>query len=427
MANESFYFNVPSQTLDSVGLYNNFAQQLTVNATFVNGGGGTAVLSLIDINGVERNYNIVSGAPAIVKKAPMKSYKITGNGVVIAGVFSWPDEVDPSSITVAGTIKTDIGQRTDTLTGTNPVSPPAPLETDIGSANTYLKDAKIPQALLYDGSGNLKINSYARNWSLSSSDAPGDTNFTRSPSASQLPSALVGGQLNTRYLTSTDVIGQSPFTLQTDNVGIAKASQLPSALDGSGNFKIRQLSTSDTPTIYGNGGVVKSDVNGNLYHVLTGSSGDAAASSSQSYADASTAEQYLVSPSTGRKWSIDGFQAILKLSLTTVNNSATVDFAVYLQPKTDPTGANSWLSWSTSLAITSGATGTYYLVVGVDTMPSAQQQHYNSNAQTFYDISSPINLSGDWEFELNYSGSGIAGFIGSIEFVFVPRGLDTPL
>ena len=118
MRGAPLFFNIPSQTLGSNGISGNFGDEYTLNATFVNGGGGTVTLTLIDKQGAPRTYSIVSSAPAIVKRATVRSWSLTGNGASIAGAFSWPDEVDPSSIqvsapiSISGTVKTDIGQQT---------------------------------------------------------------------------------------------------------------------------------------------------------------------------------------------------------------------------------------------------------------------------------------------------------------------------
>jgi hypothetical protein len=97
----SYYVQIPQTTLDANGLFINLGMLTTVNITMVNGSQTNCVITLTGANGIGHTYNLNAGNPLLIKKAEIISLKAMGNGAIIAGVLSWPNEVDPSSITIS--------------------------------------------------------------------------------------------------------------------------------------------------------------------------------------------------------------------------------------------------------------------------------------------------------------------------------------
>ena len=153
----------------------NIGQDYTVNLTAVNSTSDNLLITTVNAQGQKSEFVVYAGNNTILKK--ISAYQITfaaaATSTIFTAVISWPGEVDPASLQVTGTIKTDIGQRTDTLQGTNPVVPPSPLPTDIGQLGSYAKDAtlttinttlgtplqngKIPIPFNFDTNGNIGI------------------------------------------------------------------------------------------------------------------------------------------------------------------------------------------------------------------------------------------------------------------------------
>ena len=123
----------------------NIGQDYTVNLTAVNSTSDNLLITTVNAQGQKSEFVVYAGNNTILKK--ISAYQITfaaaATSTIFTAVISWPGEVDPASLQVTGTIKTDIGQRTDTLQGTNPVVPPSPLPTDIGQLGSYAKDTTV--------------------------------------------------------------------------------------------------------------------------------------------------------------------------------------------------------------------------------------------------------------------------------------------
>lgn len=267
-----FYLNIPSQTLGAEGYNNSMPYAALCNVTLVSGGGGLIVITLTDDNGNEREYNLSSGNPVLIKKAYVQTIRLDGSGASVAGVLSWPDEVDPSSIAVSGpvsisgTVKTDVGQGSQIVGGTtlqyggvaiDPRDIRPLVSTDVpgrawalGSGDTL---GGTPVTV-----GGAAIDPRDRNWALGSSDAPVDTAFTRSPAGTQFPPALdASGKFVIRNLGSTDnpditanQSSQLGTNLKIDSVGLSKQAQLPAnPINGS----LATLSNSPAAFIFGDG------------------------------------------------------------------------------------------------------------------------------------------------------------------------------
>ena len=123
---------------------------------------------------------------------------------------------------------------------------------------------------------------------LGLSDLPGDTNFTRSPQSTQFPSALdTSGNFKIRNLSSSDTPGRA-WT----------------------------LGTSDTPVPHGTDGTSyypqKTDSSGNLYHVLTGSSQDALVLSAANTSGVGTTN-VTVAPPSKYSYEIEWVEVIFKV------------------------------------------------------------------------------------------------------------------
>ena len=233
MSSGNFFFQVPTSSFSAGGIVQNtFGFNMQVNITMVNTGTATATLKIWNDMGQEQVFTVNANNPLQVKNAIVYRFELSGDGATISGVFSWPAEYDPSSIAISapinitGTVNTDIGQRSDTLQGTNPVVPPSPLPTDIGAADTYLKDTKIPLALNLDTYGNLGLglpsnaidprqiralissDTPGRAWSLGSGDTPGKS---WSLGTGDNPDVTVNQSktTNIRPLASTDTPGRA--------------------------------------------------------------------------------------------------------------------------------------------------------------------------------------------------------------------------
>lgn len=139
-------------------------------------------------SGNTQTFTVNGGAVLGPAVATIRTVQITGEGATIFGILSSSPVNQESllamSVPISGTVDTDIGQRSDTLTGTNPVVPPSPLPTDIGAGNLYSKDTNItglrgqlPTGL--DANGFFKTRYLGasdvpnRGWNLGSGDVPG--------------------------------------------------------------------------------------------------------------------------------------------------------------------------------------------------------------------------------------------------------------
>jgi hypothetical protein len=103
------------------------------------------------------------------------------------------------------------------------------------------KSTQLPANL--DGSGYMKTHE----------QGTANTDIGQSSSYAK-DATLTGGAIKTKVWDGTNqvVVSSSGYLhhiLETDNVGLAKTGQLPTALDGSGNFKIRTLASTDNPDI----------------------------------------------------------------------------------------------------------------------------------------------------------------------------------
>ena len=141
----SVYIPLTNVTVTTTPYLINIGQDYTVNITAVNSPSDNLLVTCVNGRGQQAVYTVYAGNNSILKKVSgyQISFAAAASSTIFTAVISWPDEIDPASLQVTGTIKTDIGQRADTLTGTNPVVPPSPLPTDIGQLDTYGKDATL--------------------------------------------------------------------------------------------------------------------------------------------------------------------------------------------------------------------------------------------------------------------------------------------
>ena len=88
-----------------------------VNVTWVNGGSTSCVMAITDGQGNIKNYTFDAYSPLYIKYAIVRSFTVTGQGNTVSGVFSWSDQVDPSSIAVSSPTPATV-----TISGTVPVN-----------------------------------------------------------------------------------------------------------------------------------------------------------------------------------------------------------------------------------------------------------------------------------------------------------------
>ncbi len=94
---------VPTQTLGAIPLQGSIGKNQLANITLVNSGTVDATLTIQDsVTSKDHTYTIAAGAPVLIKKAVVFGWKLEGAGATITGVFSWPEEVPPESIFIAG-------------------------------------------------------------------------------------------------------------------------------------------------------------------------------------------------------------------------------------------------------------------------------------------------------------------------------------
>ena len=118
------YIPLQNVTVTTTPTLQNIGIDSQCNITVKNSTGDNLIISTTDSMAQLKSFTVYAGNSTIIKKtnAYQVSFKAETSSTIFSAVISWPDEVDPSSLTVAGTINTDIGQRTNTLTGTNPVT-----------------------------------------------------------------------------------------------------------------------------------------------------------------------------------------------------------------------------------------------------------------------------------------------------------------
>ena len=125
------YRDIPSTTLGSAGLFIDLGVGGVgpeVYITLVESAGVAYTVQLADGNNTyEAPLSIQASSPYQVKKRKnLRFLTIKGNGARVTGKVT-DYEVSPDSLTVTapvsitGTVNTDIGQRSNTLTGTNPI------------------------------------------------------------------------------------------------------------------------------------------------------------------------------------------------------------------------------------------------------------------------------------------------------------------
>ena len=176
------YIPLQNVTVTTTPTLQNIGIDSQCNITVKNSTGDNLIITTTDSRGQLKSFTIYAGNSTIIKKtnAYQVSFKAETTSTVFSAVISWPDEVDPSSLTVAGTINTDIGQRTNTLIGTNPIEgnqfPPA-----LDSNNAFI----IRQLTSTDTPG--------KSWTLGTSDNPV---LSHGPSAN-IASTTVGGAIGT--------------------------------------------------------------------------------------------------------------------------------------------------------------------------------------------------------------------------------------
>ena len=187
------YIPLQNVTVTTTPTLQNIGIDSQCNITVKNSTGDNLIISTTDSMAQLKSFTVYAGNSTIIKKtnAYQVSFKAETSSTIFSAVSSWPDEVDPSSLTVAGTINTDIGQRTNTLIGTNPIQgsqfPPA-----LDSNNAFI----IRQLTSTDTPG--------KSWTLGTSDNP-DVTVNQSKTT------------NIRSLTSTDTPGKSWLLGTSDN------------------------------------------------------------------------------------------------------------------------------------------------------------------------------------------------------------------
>ena len=176
------YIPLQNVTVTTTPTLQNIGIDSQCNITVKNSTGDNLIITTTDSRGQLKSFTIYAGNSTIIKKtnAYQVSFKAQSTSTIFSAIISWPDEVDPSSLTVAGTINTDIGQRTNTLIGTNPIEgnqfPPA-----LDSNNAFI----IRQLTSTDTPG--------KSWTLGTSDNPV---LSHGPSAN-IASTTVGGAIGT--------------------------------------------------------------------------------------------------------------------------------------------------------------------------------------------------------------------------------------
>ena len=118
------YIPLQNVTVTTTPTLQNIGIDSPCNITVKNSNDDNLIITTTDSRAQLKSFTVYAGNSTIIKKtnAYQVSFKAETTSTVFSAVISWPDEVDPSSLTVTGTINTDIGQRTNTLTGTNPVT-----------------------------------------------------------------------------------------------------------------------------------------------------------------------------------------------------------------------------------------------------------------------------------------------------------------
>lgn len=130
------YYNIPTQTLGASGLSIDLGvggvphvEGPEVYITIVETAGVAYTVQVTDKNNTyTAPLSVAASSPYQAKKLPnVRFLVVTGSGARVTGKVT-DYEVNPDSIlvsgpiSISGTVNTDIGQRSNTLTGTNPVS-----------------------------------------------------------------------------------------------------------------------------------------------------------------------------------------------------------------------------------------------------------------------------------------------------------------
>ena len=118
------YIPLQNVTVTTTPTLQNIGIDSPCNITVKNSNDDNLIITTTDSRAQLKSFTVYAGNSTIIKKtnAYQVSFKAENTSTIFSAVISWPDEVDPSSLTVAGTINTDIGQRANTLVGTNPVA-----------------------------------------------------------------------------------------------------------------------------------------------------------------------------------------------------------------------------------------------------------------------------------------------------------------
>lgn len=277
---------------------------------------------------------------------------------------------------------------------------------------------------------------------LVSSDLPGDANFTRSPTAGQLPSALVGGGLNTRALTASDIL--TPY-------GSGGKSFLQDSL---GNLQhVPVLQGSSTPI---SGKALQYDANNYPLHTIgniTSNGGDAVAEAATS-GSGNTSLVWSVPSSNQRTiwqsvtvllifanlnatadWTVS-FQSFNATIISVsgypfLGQAVTPQYTVIPQPSTLPTSPSltptqiiAYYGTATVLAPGNSAQAN---APYVGTPSGYSIQSVNEVVSTT--LPQPIEFDYTWEFRANfqYSFSGGGGNAPTVYSYIIPTGRAVPL
>ena len=97
-----FYYNIAQTTLGSAPLTGNFGFNKQVNITIVNGGGADAILTIADNSGAPKAYTISNGNPAIIKRALVRTFSISGSGAISARCLAGPTKWTQARLPLRG-------------------------------------------------------------------------------------------------------------------------------------------------------------------------------------------------------------------------------------------------------------------------------------------------------------------------------------
>ena len=102
------YILLQDVTVTTTPTLQNIGVDSQCNITIKNSTNDNLIITTTDSKAQLKSFTVYSGNSTIIKKtnAYQISFKAETTSTIFSAVISWPDEVDPSSLTVAGTINT---------------------------------------------------------------------------------------------------------------------------------------------------------------------------------------------------------------------------------------------------------------------------------------------------------------------------------